>query len=42
LSQTRGPYHKHIKLTQEHKKRLAITHYRIGISTQSTLVGTKH
>jgi len=36
LCQTRGPYHRHNHTTQEHKRWLAIAHYRIGVCTRPT------
>jgi len=32
--QTHGPYHRHNQTTQERKKWLAITHYRLGACTR--------
>jgi len=38
LSQIRGPCHRHNHTTQEHKKWLAIAHYRIGVCARPTLM----
>jgi len=42
LWQTRRVYHKHNQTMQEHKKWLAIAHYRIGVCTRPTQIGEKH
>jgi len=42
LFQTRIPYNRHNRTTQQHGKWLTITHYRMGVWTQPTLIGAKH
>ena len=37
-----GPYHKHNHRTKEHKKWLAIAHFRINVCTRLALMGAKH